>query len=229
MIRRFADVVVRPRAAMTALVHQPVWLAPWLTILVVCAGTAAWFLRTDVGHQALVDERVRLTEAFGGSVTDTDYAGWLATPPVSVYLTSGGRVLLNPVVTLVAALGLWLGARLEGAAPPSARVCLSLAVHATVVLALGQLVALPLHYVRESLTSPFTLATVVPGPEDGSLTARWLGGIDLFVLWWTVLLGIGLSVLTGRPVGRYLWPAALVLGAGAGLLVGLIAALGGVV
>ena len=48
-------------------------------------------------------------------------------------------------------------ARLDGASVPYA-TALAIAVHASVVLALQQIVATPLHYVRESLTSPTNLA-----------------------------------------------------------------------
>jgi hypothetical protein len=114
-------------------------LTTWIVIVlavVVCGGL---LLSTPVGRQALVDERVRVTEALGQRVDDATYARLQASPPFAVYLTSGGRLLLTPPVTIVVAAGLLLLARIDGAALPFVSA-LAIAVHATVVLALQQVV-----------------------------------------------------------------------------------------
>ena len=80
------------------------------------------------------------------------------------------------------------------------------ATDASVALLIGQLVATPIHYVRESLTSPLNLAAVLPLMEEGSLPARFFGTLDLFALWWAGLLSLGLSALTGRRARQYAWP-----------------------
>jgi hypothetical protein len=204
-------VVLRPRATFTALTHAPTWLGTWLFILAVWAICAGWLLSTEVGQQALVDERVRVVEAFGGAVSDTEYAALQATPPWWVYFTSGGRMLLMPTTTLVVAGMLVAAARFAGAST-TLKQGLAVAVHATVALAIGQVIATPLHFVRESLTSPLNLAAVLPLMEEGTLPARFFGTIDLFAMWWALLLSVGLAVLTGRRARYYAWRiAALIL------------------
>jgi hypothetical protein len=47
------------------------------------------------------------------------------------------------------------------------------------------------------------MAALLPLMEDGSLQARFFGTLDLFVLWWTALLAVGLSVLTRHRTARY--------------------------
>jgi hypothetical protein len=183
-----------------------------LVILVVWTACGSWLLSTDVGQQALVDERVRVIESFGGRVTDADYAALQANPPWWIYFTSGGRVLLLPVTTAVVALAVVVAARGSGA-NASIRQGLALAVHASVPLVIGQLIATPLHYVRESLTSPLNLGAVLPLMEEGTMPARFFGTIDLFAVWWAGLLAVGLSALTGHRARRYAWQlAALFLG-----------------
>lgn len=202
MIRLLAGVVLRPRATLAELVRRPVWVATWLFILIVWAICGGWLLSTEVGQQALVDERVRVIEVFGGVITDDDYAVLQAQPPWWVYVTSGGRALLTPISTLLAATALWLIARADGATTTMSHT-LALTVSASVVLLIGQLVATPLHYIRESLTSPLNMAAILPLIEDGTLPARFFGTLDLFALWWLALLALGLSMLTHRPVTRY--------------------------
>lgn len=202
-MRRITGVLVRPRSIMTALVATPAFLVCWVVILMIWMACAAWLLSTDVGRQALVDERVRMVEAFGGAVDDARYAGLQASPPAVTYFTSGGRLLLAPPVTLAVALGVVLLARLDGTSVRY-RVALAVTVHATVVLAVQQLVSTPLLYARESLASPTSLANILPVFDDGSWPARVLGVIDVFGLWWARLLAVGVSAMTGRPERRYL-------------------------
>lgn len=226
MIQRIAGVVVRPRPTLTELAARPVWASTWLVILALWAVCGAWLLSTETGVQALVDERVRVIEAFGGSVTDEAYAALQSRPPWWVYTTSGGRLLLNPVTTLAVATALWAVARIERR---GASLCQTLAivVHASVVPLVEQLVVTPLHFVRESLMSPFNLAAVLPLMEEGTFQARLFGSLDLFALWWLWLVALGASILTGRKTGRYFWPALALLVAAAGGMAGVMAALGG--
>jgi hypothetical protein len=194
--------VIHPRATFVELAERPVWWDTWLIILGIWAVCGTLLLGSRIGDQALVDERERVIEALGGTVTDTQHAALLAQPPRWVYFTSGSRLLLTPGVTVAVAVGLWLAARYDGAKPTFAQA-LSTTVHASVVLLLGQLIATPVHYVRESLTSPINMAALLPLMEEGSLQARFFGTLDLFVLWWTALLAVGLSVLTRLRTARY--------------------------
>jgi hypothetical protein len=189
---------------MAEVVRHPIFITTWVVVLltvVVCGGL---LLSTQVGQQALVDERVRVTEALGGRVDDAAYARLEAAPPVSIYLTSGGRLLVTPPVTLLVAAGLVVLARLDGVGLTYV-TALAIAVHATVVLALQQIVAAPLHYVAESLTSPTNLAGMLRVFDEGTLAARLFGSIDVFGLWWLWLLAVGLAAAAGRPARRYVW------------------------
>jgi len=69
------------------------------------------------------------------------------------------------------------------------------------VPALTQFFVLPLDYVRESLTSPTSLSVFLPFLEETSFSARFLGAIDLTLLWWMMNLAIGLGVLYKRRTG----------------------------
>jgi hypothetical protein len=144
-----------------------------------------------------------------------------------VYFTSGGRVLLFPATTVGIALALFGAARAGGAHTTTMTQSLAIAVHATVPLALGQIIATPLHYVRESLTSPLNLAAILPLMEEGTLPARFFGTIDLFALWWAALLAIGLSALTGQRARRYAWRIAALFFVFAAVTATIIVAMGG--
>jgi hypothetical protein len=201
-MRRVIGVLWHPRRAMTEVVARPTFAAAWVLLLAVLAVCAFALLSTTVGRQALVDERVRVVEALGGRVDDAAYAALQAHPPLLVYLTSGGRLLLTPGITLLVAAGLTTLAALDGVKVRYG-VALAITVYASLVLALQQVVVTPLHFIRESLTSPTNIGGLLPVLDEGSLPARWLGSIDVFGLWWVWLLAVGLAAATGRPARRY--------------------------
>ena len=202
-MRRVVGVLLHPRQTMAAVVHDPSFITAWIVVLLIVAACGVSILSTAVGRQALVDERVRTTEMVGGRVDDAAYAEWLAHPPISAYLTSGGRLLVTPPVTLIVALALVGLAGFEGAGV-SFVVALAIVVHATAALALQQLIAVPAQLVRESLGSPTSLAILMPAGDDGTWLARLMGSLYVFGVWWIVLMAIGLGAATGRSTVHWL-------------------------
>ena len=225
-MRRVTGVLLHPRATMAEVAQHPAFVTTWVVILLVVVICGGLLLSTPVGRQALVDERVRVTEAMGGRVDDDTYARLQNDPPVSIYLTSGGRLLLMPPVTIAVAAGLFLLARLEGHRQVTFVTALAIAVHATVVLAVQQLIATPRHYLYESLTSPTNLASVLRVFDEGSMPARLFGTIDVFGLWWMWLLAVGIAAATRSPARNYLWKLLAVYVGIAAIVAVVFAALG---
>lgn len=223
---RFWGVLRHPRTTMAALVAAPSWFLTWILILAIWLVPAGWLLSTSVGRQAVVDERVRQMESFGGRVDDGTYAGWQQAPPWWTYFTSGGRLLLLPPLTVLVAAGLAGLARAHGGRM-SPTAALAVSVHASAALAVQQLAATPLHYLRESLTSPSNLAVFLPGLEDGSVPARLFGSIDVFGLWWLWLLALGVAAATARPALRHFGQLAAVYVGIAAVMAAVMAVSGG--
>jgi len=225
-MRRVTGVLVHPRSTMAEVVQRPAFITTWVVVLLAVAVCGGLLLSTPVGQQALVDERVRVTEALGIRVDDAAYDRLRANPPLSVYLTSGGRLLLTPPVTILVAAGLLILARIDGTAI-SFVTALAITVHATVVLAVQQIIATPAHYAYESLTSPSNMAGILRVFNEGTWPARLFGTIDLFGLWWMWLLSVGLAAATARPARRYWWRLMAVYLGVAALVAAVFAVMGG--
>ena len=225
-MRRVMGVLVHPRATMAEVVRHPAFITAWVVVLLVVGVCGGLLLSTPTGQQALVDERVRVTEALGGRVDDASYQRLRNDPPMSIYLTSGGRLLLTPPITVAVALGLMTLGRLEGRRVTFV-TALAIAIHATVVLALQQVAATPLHYAYESLTSPTNVAGLLRLFDEGSWPQRLLGAVDVFGLWWMWLLAVGMAAATGRPAGRYIWKLLAVYVGIAATVAAVFAMLGG--
>jgi hypothetical protein len=240
-MRRVTGVLMHPRSTMAEVVRHPVFTTTWVVVLLAVVISGGLLLSTPVGQQALVDERVRVTEALGQRVDDAEYARLQANPPLLVYLTSGGRLLLTPPISLLVAAGLVVLARLDDATV-SLKTALAVVVHASVVLALQQIVATPVHYLYESLTSPTNVAGLLRVFDEGTWPARVFGTIDVFVLWWMWLLSVGLAAATagsasvddargrperGRRARRYLLRLAAVYVGVAAVIAAVLAVWGG--
>lgn len=62
-MHRVTGVLVHPLATMAEVVRHPAFITTWVVVLLAVAVCGGLLLSTPVGQQALVDERVRVTEA----------------------------------------------------------------------------------------------------------------------------------------------------------------------
>ena len=225
---RVAGVIRRPRATFSSIAAAPAWPPVLVLTTVVMFGSSAGFLATSVGRQALVDQWERTATAFGQRIDDAQYAAMetrAASGILGLEYAAATALFSGPVLAfglsavLFALLNRQAG---ETTTTPRASYAQVLAIvcYAGVILALRQLVAAPVDYVRETIASPTSIAQFFTMLDEASPIARFLGVVDLFVIWWLVVLAIGMSVLYGRRM-RHL---ALVF-TGAYLAIALLAAL----
>lgn len=196
---RMAGVLRSPRRLFTAVTDRPSWAAVLITTWIVTTACGVAFMTTARGQQALVDEWERTAIAFGQPVSDARYARFQETSAQSGPGYAALAALVGgPVLALglsAAILAVFNGLR-SGRA--SYGQVLAIVAHAGVILALRRVLVTPLNYLRETTASPVTLGLLFPMLDEASPPARFLGAIDLFVLWWVVVIAIGVSVLYRR-------------------------------
>jgi len=184
-------------------------------------------METEVGRIALVDEWERTAVAFGQDVDDAKYAELRQLSTYAPVYALGAALLNGPVlILLVAAVVYFLFAR-GGDTRVSFVQVWAVVVCASVPLALRQIIAAFTTYIGESSASATSIGAWFSSLNEASAMARFVGALDLFVIWWLVVLAIGVSVLFQRRPARL---ALTFVGAYAGLalvLAGTMAALGG--
>src|SRR4029453_141488 len=74
----------------------------------------------------------------------------------------------------------------------------SVVVHAGAVSTLSAVFTGPLHYFRGAVGSATNLGVLLPMIDEKSFVGRLLGMTDLFIIWWLIVLAIGLAVLYRR-------------------------------
>jgi len=162
----------------------------------VSAGAGLALMETSVGRQALVDQWERTAVAFGQEVDDQAYAR-LETLSQS---SAVGYALLSALISgpvLAVAIAALLKVALRGEA--TFTQAMAVATHAGVILMVRQVITAPVSYVRESTSSATSLGSWFSILDEASPVARFLGALDVFVIWWAIVLAVGVGVLYRRP------------------------------
>jgi len=196
---RVFGVLRSPRATLTAVAAAPRWVGVLVLTFLISTLSGAALLQTETGRLALVDQWERTAAAFGQNVDDQQYAALEEASGNGPAYAALSAFVSGPLLAF--GLAALLFAVFNGALGGDAtyRQLLAITAHAGVILALRQVVAAPVNYVRETLASPMTMTIFFSMLDEASPIARFFGIIDLFVVWWLTLLAIGLSVLYRRP------------------------------
>jgi len=198
LLSRFIGVLFSPRRTFAQVAKQPHWLGMLLLVVIIGAVATGGFLSTKVGQDAYLDEAVRRVEAGGGRMSDQQYQAVERMLPYMGYITAAGVLVMAPLITLVLSGILYavFGAVLGGEG--TFKQVFSVVAHCGAVSAVGQLFMLPLNFIRQSMSGATNLAVFFPMLDEGSFLARLLGSVDLFLVWWVMVLAIGMAVLYRR-------------------------------
>jgi hypothetical protein len=199
--RRVLGILVSPRATYEALIQTPRWFDVLALSYLITAIATALLLETDVGQLALLDQWERTAAAFGQEVDAAQYAAMAEASQNGATYAAFTSFVSGPVLAFALSALLYVVFR-ASPVTVSYRQVLAVVAHAGVILAVRQLVAAPVTYASESLASPITMGVFFRMLDEGSPLARFFSIIDLFVLWWVMLLAVGMSVLSRRPARR---------------------------
>jgi len=197
LLSRFVGVITSPKATFQAVVAHPRWFGMLALVTVIVAVCVTLPMTTEAGRQAALENNVRQMENFGMQVNDEMYANMAKGMRFAAYQTFFSILIAGPIFTAVIA-GILFGVFVLMGGQATFKQLLAVYVHSTAVSALGQLFTGPLNYFRGSMSSATNLAVFLPMLDEQSFVARLLGMIDIFVIWWLVLLAIGLGVLYKR-------------------------------
>lgn len=212
LLSRFVGIITAPQATFEHVVAHPRWLGMLLLTFGISIVCAAGPLFTEWGRQAMLDQQVQVIESFGATVTDEAYAQMQGRAVYAPYTTAVSIAIFGTLMLLLVS-GIFyavFNAMLGGNA--TFKQQFAVLVHAGVITTLGQLFALPLNYARGSMSSATNLAVLLPMLDETSFLARFLGMIDLFMVWYVVVLAIGLAVLYRRRTQPIAWSLFAVYG-----------------
>lgn len=198
LFARAVGITLSPKATFEQVAARPRWFGALLAVALLGAVIVGGFMMTGVGQSAWLDQAVTSTERMGNTVSDEQYARMEKMAPYAPYFTVGSMLVVMPVGLLVTAAVLFavFNAVLGGTA--TFKQVFATVAHSAFVWVVGWIFTVPLNYARESMSSPTNLSVLVPMLDEDAFITRLLGSVDLFMVWWTVVLAIGMAVLYRR-------------------------------
>ncbi|BCS34571.1 hypothetical protein TBR22_A37990 [Luteitalea sp. TBR-22] len=196
-VQRVIGVVVSPGDTMARIAAAPRWVDVLVFTTVLVAAGFAVFLSSDVGKAAYVDQAVASIESFGRTVTPEMYAAIQKQASIAAALQGGTILFFSPLMAAAIA-GILYGVFAVLGGEATYKQVLAVVAHAGVISLLQQVFSLPMNYMRQTMSSATNLAVFFPDLAEGSFLASVLGFIDLFWIWYLVVLAIGLAAVYRR-------------------------------
>ena len=195
---RFVGIITAPKATFQSIVAQPKILGMLVLTTLIFAFGAVLPMTTEAGKQAALDQQVSQMESFGMQVSDEQYEQMRKGMGIAPVMTGVSVIVATPIILAIIAGILFAVFNAAMGGEASYKQVLAVVVHAGVISTLGQLFTGPINYFRGSMSSATSLGALLPMLDDTSFIGRLAGMIDLFVIWWVIVLAIGLAVLYRR-------------------------------
>lgn len=198
LLARFVGIITSPRATYESVVGHPKWLGMLVLTTLITAVCTTLPMTTEAGKDAALEQQVRQMESFGVTVNDEMYAGLQKQMAIAPYTTAGGMIVVSPIMAIIFSGILFAIFNAAMGGDATFKQVFTVFVHASAITTLGQMFTGPFNYFRGAMTSATNLAVVLPMLPDGSFLAKLAGMVDLFAIWWVVVLSMGLAVLYRR-------------------------------
>lgn len=195
---RFIGIITAPKDTFTGVAAVPKWFVLFAICTLLIAVFTALPMTTDAGRQAAIDQQVQQRRAFGVETDDAQYAQIERMSKIMPYITAVTVLVMSPIMVLVIGGILFaiFNAGLGGDA--SFKQVLAIVVHAGVISTVSAVFSGIINYFRGAVGSVATLGALLPMLPEKSFLASLLGAIDAFLIWWIVVLAMGLAVLYRR-------------------------------
>ena len=198
LLSRAVGIVTSPSATYAQVVRKPKVAGILFLMSMIVGLVQAVPLFTERGRAAALEMQVQQMERFGMTVNDQMYQQMeqRSRSSFGAITTFVGAMVGMPIFVVIISLLLWVvfNAILGGTA--TFKHVMSVVAHAQVIPVVGALFAAPIMYARGAMSSGVAnLGALLPMLDETSFLAKLLGMIDLFLVWWVIVLAIGLSAL----------------------------------
>ncbi len=195
---RLLGVITSPMAAFRSIVAEPKWFGALTLTTLLVAFFSALPMTTDAGRQATLDQQVSTMKSLGFEVTDQMYDGMERGAARLPYTTAASVLVISPIIALIVAGLLFAVFNAAMGGEASFKQLYSVIAHAGVISALGAVFSGTINYLRGATGSVANLGGLLPMLPEKSFAGNLLGTIDVFLVWYVVVLAIGLAVLYRR-------------------------------
>jgi len=198
LLARFIGIITAPKDTFAAVVPVPKWLGILAITTVLVALFTALPLMTEAGRQAAIDQQVQQMQSLGFPVSDQVYEAMQKGSGRMPYTTALSVLVVSPIFVVIVAGILFaiFNAALGGEA--SFKQVFTVLAHAGVISAISAVFSGIVNYFRTGTGSVANLGALLPMLDEKSFIASMLGTIDVFLIWYIVVMAMGLAVLYRR-------------------------------
>ncbi len=199
LIARIANLIASPTRTFASLTQKPDWITP---ILAVALLTISFSL---VMKDQLIEvqfAKVREQLSKNPQISKDQVEQSLGMMKKFWVVGAVFSPIVPAVLYFIFGLFYWLLANALLRSKVTYLQLLSVYGYATMIESIGGIMKLPLMVISESLRVDMGPAILFPDEPFMSPWYMLLSRFDLFALWGTVLMGLGLSVLYKKPVGE---------------------------
>jgi hypothetical protein len=199
LVARFIGILTSPRDTFMSVAAHPKWLGMLAVTTLIVSLFSALPLTTEAGRQATIDQQVEAMKGMGFDVNDEMYDQMQKRSGTMPYTTGISILVVSPIMAVIFSGILFaiFNAALGGEA--SFKQVFAVLIHAGVVSAVSTAFSGVIHYVRPGAAgSVANLGALLPMLPEHSFAANLLGMVDLFLIWYLIVLAIGLAVLYRR-------------------------------
>ena len=195
LLTRFFGVLTAPRDTFQSIAAHPKWFGMLALTIAIIAFFSVLPMTTEEGKQAALDQQVSQMEAFGRQVDSAQYERMRKGMELGPYFAVASIVVISPIVVLVISGILFAVFNAAMGGDASFKQLFAVVVSAGVVSSLGAAFTGTLNYFRGAVGGATNLGVLLPVLDEKSFAGRLLGMVDLFIVWWLIVLAIGLGVL----------------------------------
>jgi len=197
LLTRFIMVFVSPGTLFERLKDTPKWLGAFLLVVVLTGAATSLLLPEEMVREQITQgvSADASAEEIEGVEKVADFFASPAGRAASMLLNSGAVALIFLIYVgfIMLVFNVFMGGEARF------KQLFSFTSHASLISAVGALVTVPLKIAKEDMRAGLNLGLL--SPVDSGFLNNFLTGVDIFAIWATLVLAIGLSKLyTNRSV-----------------------------
>jgi hypothetical protein len=199
LLSRFIGVITSPGDTFRSVVSYPRWFGMLAVVTVGMAVLSAAPMMTEAGREAALNQQVTQNERFTGQpVSDQQYETMRTMSGVMPYITMVSMLIMIPLMSLITAGILYVIFNVAMGGTATFKQVFAIVAHASVISLLSVAFTAPINMARGAVGSVTSFGALLPMLDEDSFVGRLMGMIDLFMIWYVIVLAIGLAVLYRR-------------------------------
>lgn len=188
VFERIIGVFVSPEPTMQDIAARPSWLLPLLVVAIIAA-VGSVFLK-----DAIVQQQIEGMQKRNMSEEQIQQALPMM-EKMMTYTVPIFAVIMIPIwYLLIAGIGLFVGNVILGGEAKFSTL-FSVTCWSGIITVLSSLVNIPVMASRQTMESATSVGAFFAAAENKTFFHHLLGQIDLFTLWWVIVLGFGIAAV----------------------------------